>query len=85
VIEVKNRTLISFNLKRMGQWIMVKKDGVKRVEDKSFYSDKVKCLKCGRALKIYSECVGDRQKSANLLPFIVRHFWRPTRHHALML
>jgi hypothetical protein len=41
---------------------MVKKDGVKHVEDKSFYSDKVKCSKCGRALKTYSKCIGDRQK-----------------------
>jgi hypothetical protein len=47
----------------MGLWIMVKKDGVHRVEDKYFYSDKVKCSKCGRALKTYSKCIGNRQKA----------------------
>jgi hypothetical protein len=41
---------------------MVKKDGVKLVENQSFYSDKVKCSKCGRALKTCSKCIGDRQK-----------------------
>jgi len=61
--------------------IMVKIDGVKQVKDPSFYSDKVKCSKCGRALKTYSKCIGDRQKvlcescyTEMAFPFLNRSF-----------
>ena len=41
---------------------MIKKESIKRVDTKAFDSDKIKCSKCGRALKSSSSGIGDRQK-----------------------
>jgi len=42
--------------------MMIKEDGFKRVEDKAFYADMVRCSKCSRALKSSSKWIGDHQK-----------------------